>query len=459
MANLPPAADPTYPKTPTGRHSSNLSSGFSFEKTGSYELLCQVCGHRFKDDGFVLQCPRDHVPSLISTDYAAVRFEPDYSEHGLFRFRRWLPIRESLPEAGKTVTYQSELLCSATRLPNLWISFNGYWPEKGAKLSTTTFKELEAYTVVARTRPSADRVLVIASAGNAAAAFALVCSRLEIGCLIVVPQSAMCRMMFREPISPKVRIVSLPQGADYTDTIALANVVAHLDGFYPEGGVKNVARRDGIGTTMLDAADTIGRLPDFYFQAVGSGTGAIAAHEAAKRLIGDGRFGNKLPQLVLSQNLPFAPMFKAWTSNGQITPVADRASDRKLVSEMIAPVLSNSTPAYALAGGVLAALRESGGYMSAVTNEEALRAANLFEDLEKIDIDPAAGVAVASLLNTVGAGRIPQNAIVLLHITGGGWKRQQYESDAMPLACTHLALASAEASPRTIDKIRQLFPL
>ena len=62
-----------------------------------------------------------------------------------------------------------------------------------------------------------------------------------------------------------------------------------------EGGAKNVARRDGMGTVMLDAAVTIGRMPDYYFQAIGSGTGGIAAWEAALRLRDDGRFGTRLP--------------------------------------------------------------------------------------------------------------------------------------------------------------------
>ena len=76
-----------------------------------------------------------------------------------------------------------------------------------------------------------------------------------------------------------------------------------------EGGARNIARRDGMGTVMLDAALTIGKMPDHYFQAVGSGTGGISVWEAAIRLRADGRFGQKIPKLQLAQNLPFVPMF------------------------------------------------------------------------------------------------------------------------------------------------------
>jgi cysteate synthase len=62
---------------------------------------------------------------------------------------------------------------------------------------------------------------------------------------------------------------------DYYDAINVAHITGKPD-FVPEGGAKNVARRDGAGTVMLDATLTMKHLPDHYFQAVGSGTGGIA---------------------------------------------------------------------------------------------------------------------------------------------------------------------------------------
>ncbi len=87
-------------------------------------------------------------------------------------------------------------------------------------------------------------------------------------------------------------------GNDYTDAINLAARIAQLPGLISEGGARNIARRDGMGTVMLDAAVTIGKMPDHYFQAVGSGTGGISAWEASLRLKADGRFGQKLPKIA-----------------------------------------------------------------------------------------------------------------------------------------------------------------
>ena len=97
----------------------------------------------------------------------------------------------------------------------------------------------------------------------------------------MVPEVGLASLEFSESIYPCVKIVSLVGFTDYADAIALANRVAALDGFFPEGGVANVARRAGLGTTMLAAVDTIGRLPDFY---------GIGVHESARLLIRDGRW-------------------------------------------------------------------------------------------------------------------------------------------------------------------------
>lgn len=96
-----------------------------------------------------------------------------------------------------------------------------------------------------------------------------------------------------------------------------------------------------MGTTVLSAATTIGEIPDYYFQAVGSGTGAIAAWEANMRLNEDGRFGNKTMKLVVSQNAPFVPMFDAWRVDSREMLPYEAAKARRDAEIIDAKVLSN----------------------------------------------------------------------------------------------------------------------
>ena len=421
-----------------------------------YKLKCQVCGTRFDDDGFILECPTKHDAGLLTTEYFA-RFEPDKSTEGIFRYRSWLPVLHDIWSAGKTTTYQNEQLSRTLGLPNLWVVFNGYWPERGATLETATFKELEAYSVLSRISRERNDVLVVASAGNTASAFAYSCSQNKVPCLILLPASGLSRLEFFEPLDSCVKVVSLTGFADYYDAIMLADCVSQLDGFFPEGGVKNVGRRDGIGTTMLNAVEAIGQLPDYYFQAIGSGTGGIAMHEAAKRLVGDGRFGQKLPRLMLSQNFPFVPIYDAWKSQLRETIKINRNAGKKQTQQIVASVLSNQRPPYSIKGGVFDVLTESQGDMLSADNSEALCALDLFQEIEGVDIDPAAGVALATLITAAKSGQIEQEAITLLHITGGGWSRRKLGKKLLPVKPALEFNESEIWTKKAIAKIVELF--
>jgi cysteate synthase len=380
----------------------------------------------------VLRCREPHEPALLLAEYEEPMFRPDPDVDGIFKYRDWLPASRVLPKAGGTVVYHSKALNRMAGLSNLWLAFNGYWPERGATLETTTFKELEAWAVLGRLPERTDQVMVIASAGNTAAAFARACSTTQVPCLIVVPEVGLGSMEFGEPLDPCVKIVSLVGFTDYADAIALANRVATLDGFFPEGGVANVARRAGLGTTMLAAVDTIGRLPDYYFQAVGSGAGGIAVHEAARLLLRDGRFGDRYPRLMLSQNLPFVPLYSSWTAGRRELVTIDPDDGRRQIRQIAAHVLSNRQPPYSVRGGVYDVLTESGGDMLAADNLETLPRLQLFEEVEGIDIDPASAVAFTTLLKAARSGLLEHDALVLLNVTGGGRHRRHRDRQLIP---------------------------
>jgi cysteate synthase len=422
-----------------------------------YKLSCPLCDALFEDDGFLLACSREHPPALLTTRYCSRAFECDGEAPGIYRYQCWLPGTTRLAHASRSVTYQSQELNSILRLPNLWIAFSGYWPERGAALQTATFKELEVYGVLSRMPARSFRALVVASAGNTAAAFARACSENDIPCLIIVPGPGMRKMLFAKPLRPCVKIICLTGHASYSDAISFADHISKEAGFVCEGGVKNVGRRDGMATAMLGAVEAIGRLPDFYFQAVGSGAGAIAAHEAAKRLVKDSRFGLQLPRLMLSQNAPFTPIYDSWKRGRRDLIEIDSCTARGLTEKILATVLSNQRPPYSIAGGMFDVLRESQGEVFAVRNQEVLQAMTLFEKCEGIDIEPAAGVALASLIRAAQSGQLSSDAAVLLHITGGGARKRALETK-LSLATPDLRISLKQLqTDATLEKACGLF--
>ncbi len=394
----------------------------SLEPT-QYLLQSVHTGNEFSDKGWTLDPPNETDPSLIRTIYEEVRLDVKDPSWGIFRFADWLPVQRYLHGSSAPVTYKSEGLAQRLGLTNLYVTFSGFWPEKEAGMRTCSFKETEAYSVCGRLNPDTKDVLVVASAGNTARAFARVCSDNDIPLVLCVPEDNLDALWFDEPIKNNVKLFCTRSGSDYFDAIHLSNMICALPGFFPEGGAKNVARRDGMGTTVLSAVDRIKRIPDYYFQAVGSGTGAIAAWEANMRLIVDGRFGTHKMKLMVSQNEPFLPMYHAWNKDSRQMLPYDDDEARRHVEIIDAKVLSNRKPPYAIYGGLYDALKDTKGEILTADNSKAAEASALFEKTEGIDIHPAAAVATATLIDRVKAGAIPADACIMLNITGGGEKR------------------------------------
>lgn len=396
-----------------------------------YHLKSLITRKTFEDKGWILEVADEPKPSLLSSVYEKVQIELHDDRYGIYKFGDWLPLHQILEGSSPPVTYRSEKLAEKLGLENLYITFSGYWPDRDALMQTCSFKETEAYSVCARLQPEQNQTLVVASAGNTARSFARVCSDNHIPLLLSVPTDTLCALWFDKPLDDCVTLISTPPGSDYYDAIHLSNLVCQIDGYIPEGGAKNIARRDGMATTVLSAATTIGRIPDYYFQAIGSGTGAIAAWEANLRLIADGRFGSNKMRLYLSQNFPFHPMVDAWKARSRdLFPQDDREAREKAM-QIDAKVLSNRRPPWGIIGGLFDAMMDAGGEIVYMTNQEAAEASKLFETAEGIDIHPAAAIAVASLIQAVDHKSVPPDAVIMLNITGGGEERFKREKGAL----------------------------
>ena len=426
-----------------------------FEGT-RYNLMNVADGHEFEDKGWTLADPQAESPSLVRAVYENRRFTPREDLDGLYRYADWLPVKRTLKGSCAPVTYKSETLAAELGLSNLYITFSGWWPEKGARMRTCSFKETEAYSVCGRLDPANERILVVASAGNTARAFAKVCSDNRIPLLISIPEDNMDALWFSEPLNDCVKIIASPKGSDYFDAIALSDKVCTDPAFMAEGGAKNAARRDGMGTTLLSAVEKTGRIPDAYFQAIGSGTGTIAVWENNLRLLEDGRWGSHKMRLYPSQNDPFTIMYDSWKQHSrqlvEMTP--DQA--RKAAVDIDAKVLSNRKPPYSLAGGLFDALEDAGGDMFKVTNDQLRFWKKRFQELEGIDIHDAPAVAVASLAQAVREGAVKKDEMIMLNITGGGEELAR-SGQKVVYARPQLILDPDLPAEKIVAAVKQLF--
>ncbi len=426
-------------------------------KATEYQIKSTATGNICDDSGWMLDFPGENIPGTIRAIYANKQLNVRHDLNGLYCYADWLPIKNILKCDSKPITYKSGKLANKLGLNNLYITFSGYFPEIGANMRTCSFKETEAYAICARlSEDKKDEVIVVSSAGNTARAFAQVCSDNNIKLLLTVPEDNIEALWFEKPLNPCVKLIVTESGSDYFDAINLGNIACEVEGFFAEGGAKNIARRDGMGTTMLSATTFIGRIPDYYFQAVGSGTGAIAAWEANMRFIEDGRYGDHKARIFVSQNKPFTPMYDAWKQDSRDMLPYNTEQAREDANAIIAKVLSNRRPPYSLRGGLYDTLKDTDGEFFIVSNEEAIAAGELFEELEGIDINPAAAVATASLIQAVENKQVDADAVVMLNITGGGEKRFKGDKELFYLKPSKVF--SVDASKEEIKEfVRNIF--
>lgn len=425
-----------------------------FEPT-EYQLLNVATGRVFQDAGWTLSDPESPSPSLVRAVYEKEKFAPREDFEGLYRYAGWLPIKRTLKGSCAPVTYKSEGLAKYLGLENLYITFSGWNPKIGAEMRTCSFKETEAYSVLARMDRKEARTLIVQSAGNTARAFAQVCSDNNIPVVLCVPLDSCHDLWFTKKLKDCVKLVAVPHGCDYYDAIALGEKLAADPSFFLEGGAKNIARRDGMGTTVLSFAEKTGRIPDAYFQAVGSGTGAIAAWENASRLETDGRFGKNNMRVYVAQNKPFTLMYDSWKAHSRALVDLTAEEGRHQAEIILAKVLSNRKPPYSLAGGLFDTLEQSGGDVFLADNNDIMYWMIQYRNLEGYELLPASCVAVTALAQAVKEGRVKKDEFVMLNCTGGGTLGAM--SKGFVFKEPDLVLQPDLPAETVIQKVKQLF--
>ena len=88
-------------------------------------------------------------------------------------------------------------------------------------------------------------------------------------------------------------------------------------------------------------------------------------------------------------------------------------------------------------------MTDTDGDFFAITNAEAQKACDMFEELEGIDIYHAAGVATASLIQAVENKQVKADDAIMLNITGGGEKLFKEHNEVWYLKPNHVFSVNA----------------
>lgn len=103
-------------------------------------LKCIECGKIYSNNTL---CTSHN--SLTRTEYNDKKFiYSNDNDIGIWKYKTWLPCYNTFIYGEGPTTYKSIGLSKYLNLDKLYISFNGFWPEKGANLQTCSFKDLES---------------------------------------------------------------------------------------------------------------------------------------------------------------------------------------------------------------------------------------------------------------------------------------------------------------------------
>ena len=386
-----------------------------------YQLKCLKTDEEFEDE-YTLHY---NDGALVQAVYRE-KFEP-IEEEGVWRYFNWLPTEKTSYQTAGTVTYKAEKLGNELGFSNLWIAFHGYWPEKGGLCPTGSFKDMEAVPTIQRMKDHSCKGMICASAGNTARAFTHFCAEDNFPLIVVVADIHAHRIWVQKGMEmDSVKVVVVKNGT-YQDAKDVAKELSKsLEGWQLEGGAHNIARRDGIGSLILDSYEEIGKLPDHYFQAVGGGPGPIGVYEMMQRLIDSEHYDGKVARIHLSQNPEHCPIHNAWQRKSRDFDSGDFPESNV---EVYSDYLLSETPAYSAIGGVYDILEASNGQTYIVEENDAIEAGNILETVEGIDVLSPAKVALASLIQAEENGDVSKDDCILLNVSGGGVERLKGEKE------------------------------
>jgi threonine synthase len=375
-----------------------------------WHLECSACGARGEADGLPTVCPTCGQPWLVRypdrRPGVAERAETDRG-NGMYRFRALLPLSPgedpiTLGE-GDTPLLRLERAGRSLGLERLWLKDESTNP-------TGSFKARGLAMAVTRAVLGGAEAFVVPTAGNAGVALAAYAARAGRPARIYAPDTTPRTIL--EQIRWFGGELELIDG-HIGDCGRLALEFARETGAFPMATLREPYRIEGKKTLGLEIARQLGwELPDAVVYPAGGGTGLIGMWLAFAELLRLGWVEGRMPRLYAVQSAGCAPVVAAVARGADhCEPWPDPwtiASGLRVPAPLGGPLM-------------LRAIRESGGWAVAVTDELLGRYAREISRSEGLDLSPEGGASFAAAAELRRRSTLRGDARVVLFNTGAGW--------------------------------------
>ncbi len=308
-------------------------------------------------------------------------------------YRELLPVTASTPVV--TLLEGATPLLHADRLServgaDVWLKVEGANP-------TGSFKDRGMTLAITKAVEEGAKAVVCASTGNTSASAAAYAARAGLTCAVLIPDGYIALGKLTQALMHGARVLQIRGNFDLALTI-----VRELGERAPLTIVNSVNpfRIEGQKTGAFEIVDVLGDAPEVHCIPVGNAGNITAYWRGYLEYRAAGR-ATRLPRMLGFQAAGAAPIVAGH-------PIEE--------PETVATAIRIGNPASWY--GATAAASESGGSITAVTDEEILAAYRFLAAEESVYCEPASAASVAGLVK-VG---VEPGATVVCVLTGNGLK-------------------------------------
>lgn len=313
-------------------------------------------------------------------------------------YQKYLPFDESINiislNEGNTPLIRADRLAESIAPKaglKLYFKYEGLNP-------TGSFKDRGMTAAITQAVHEGSKTVICASTGNTAASAAAYAARAGLRCLVLVPEGKIALGKLAASLAYGAEVItidgSFDDGLDIVREIVKRQPIALVNSVNPW-------RLEGQKTGSFEIIDQLdGKAPDWHCLPVGN-AGNISAY-----WMGYKQYGKGQPRILGGQAAGSAPI------------VLGKVVEKP---ETIATAIRIGNPARW--HQALEALDESGGIITAVTDEKILESWNMLAKQEGIFVEPASATGLAALKQQIELGEIdPVGKTAVCILTGHGLK-------------------------------------
>lgn len=323
------------------------------------------------------------------------------------RYREYLPVGGDTPvvslnEGSTPLVHSPRLSAMVGSDCEVYLKYEGLNP-------TGSFKDRGMTMAISKALEKGARAVICASTGNTSASAAAYAARAGMRCFVILPAGKIAKGKLAQAFMYGAEVVAID--GNFDDALRLVREIGETGRVEIVNSI-NPFRLQGQKTAAFEIIDELGDAPDIHILPVGNAGNISAYWMGYREYRGAGR-ATKLPRMTGFQAAGSAPVYYG--------EVVDRP-------ETVATAIRIGHPAsWDLANE---ALRDSGGAVDIVTDEEILKAQKWLAGEEGVFVEPASAASVAGLMKCLGSercadcpfGRYDPGSRIVLTVTGHGLK-------------------------------------